>query len=75
MAVKRCQKEPEDLSRTHTQTTTQNVWDFVTDLERDIQGVAVNFLITDRPEPVSFLVPEIARALQDKWKHDNTARE
>ena len=52
--------------------------DIVLDLElctHDIQGVAVNFLITDRPEPVSFFVPEIARAfLKDKWKHDNRAR-
>ena len=53
--------------------------DIVEDLElctHDTQGVAVNFLVTDRPEPVSFLVPEIARALlEDKWKQDHTARE
>ena len=53
--------------------------DIVKDLElctHDIQGVAVHFLVIDRPAPVSFVVPEIARALlKDKWKHDTTARE
>ena len=40
------------------------------------KGVAVNFLITDGPEPVSFLVPEIVRALlKIKCKHDNTPRD
>ena len=79
MAVRRFQKEPEDLSRTHTQNYDAECLDFVKDLElctHDIQGVAVNFPITDRPEHVSFLVPEIAGALlKDKWKHDNTVRE
>ena len=41
----------------------------------DIQGVAVNFFITERPEPVSFVVPEISRALlKDKWQHYNSPR-
>ena len=29
-------------------------------LHTTCKGVAVNFLVTDGPEPVSFLVPEIA---------------